>query len=225
MANLFLFGSEVIYCMNRKSSNSVRREYIAKLTLMTIFLSGFVLFIVLMLVYGPGLAVFQLGWLELALLTLATYRLSHLLSYDRVMEPVRQFFTETLPDPTGAGETVEPKGEGFQQAIGQWFCCPICTGTWVAAGLVYALYLFPDPTRVFITIMAVIGAAEIINSATEAWSWTGQHARTLSGAQMLARQKQIVQIESPCPDVLPENDLETRVITKELNRRRDISRR
>jgi hypothetical protein len=205
--------------MNGKHGESLKREYIAKTVLIAIFLGGFALFIGYMLLYGPGLAAFQLSWLELVLLVFATYRLGHLISYDRVMEPIRQFFTVTLPDPTGAGDTVEPKGEGFQQVLGQWFCCPICTGTWVAAGLVYALYLFPDVTRVFLTMTAVIGAAEILNSAAEAWSWTGQLARTRAGEQMLARQKQIVSIESPCEEGVAKPDMETRLITKEINRR------
>jgi hypothetical protein len=205
--------------MNSRNSKSVRGEYLGKMVLMSIFISGFALFIGYMTFFGPGLAAFRLGWIELVLLVLATYRLGHMLSYDRVMEPIRQHFTVTLPDPTGAGDTVEPKGEGFMQALGQWFACPICTGTWVAAGLVYLLYLFPDPTRVFLTIMAAIGAAEILNSATEAWSWSGQLARTRSGAQMLERQRQIVKIESPCEDAIPERDLESRLITKELSRR------
>jgi hypothetical protein len=152
------------------------------------------------------LSAFRLGWLDLVLLIFATYRLGHLISYDRVTEPIRLLFTETLPDPTGAGETVEAKGEGFQQAIGQLLCCPICSGTWVAAGLVYALYLWPDPMRLFLTMTAAIGAAEILNAVGEALSWTGQHKRTLSGAQMTARKKNIVRIEQPCDDPLPERE-------------------
>jgi hypothetical protein len=172
--------------MSPEPGNSRRTEYIAKLTITTIFLSVFALFIGWML-SGPGLNVFQLSWLDLVLLILATYRMGHLISYDRVMEPLRALFTETKPDSTGAGDSVEPKGTGFQNAIGQLLCCPICTGTWSAAALVYALYVFPDPTRVFITILAAVGAAEFLNSAGELLSWGGQYARTMSGAQMKAQ--------------------------------------
>lgn len=174
--------------MTLKLSSSTRREYIGKVILTTVFLGGLALF-VYYVATGPGWDIFDLSTLDLVLLSFATYRLGRLIAYDRVMEPFRMFFAETKPDATGAGESVEPIGEGFQQSLGQLITCPICAGTWVAALLVYLLYLFPDPTRVFITIMAVIGAAELLNGITEMVCWTGQYARTMSGAQMLAREE------------------------------------
>jgi len=147
--------------MTPEPRKTLRTEYIAKLIITSVFLGAFALFIGWM-VNGPGLDVFRLSWLDLALLSLATYRMGHLISYDKVMEPLRALFTETVPDPTGAGDSVEPKGTGFQNAIGQLLCCPICSGTWAAAGLVYFLYAFPDPARVFITILAAVGAADTI---------------------------------------------------------------
>ncbi|NLG95792.1 MAG: DUF1360 domain-containing protein [Chloroflexi bacterium] len=175
--------------MSPSNDKSVRMEYLAKLILIVVFLGGFALFTGWMMIYGPGLEVFSLSWMDLVLLAFATYRLGHLIAYDRVTEPLRSFFTKTVPDPTGAGDTVEPKGKGFQQAFGQLLSCPICSGTWVAALLVYALYLFPGPTRVFLVMTAAIGAAELINAASEMFCWTGQYMRTMSGAQMLNRQK------------------------------------
>ncbi len=162
--------------------SSRRKEFAAKTFLSLIFFAGFGIFIGWALLFGPGLAVFHLTTLDIALLGFATYRMGHLLSYDLVMEPLRSFFTDTIPDPTGEGETVEAKGEGLQRVIGQLMCCPVCTGTWAAAGMVYALYWFPGPARVFITIMAVIGVAEILNAAGEMFSWGGQYARNSSGA-------------------------------------------
>ncbi|MBE0696806.1 MAG: DUF1360 domain-containing protein [Anaerolineaceae bacterium] len=192
--------------MSSNVNQSKRWENITKLGLIAIFLGGLALFIGYMTFWGPGLSAFKVGWIDLILLTFATYRLGHLISYDRVMEPFRHLFTDTLPDSTGAGETVEPKGTGFQQAIGQLVCCPICSGTWIAALLVYGLYLWPDSMHVFLTMTAAIGGAEILNSASEALSWTGQHQRTLSGAHMSARKKNIVRIEQPCEEHLPERD-------------------
>lgn len=168
---------------------SLRTEYIAKIIITGVFLGAFAFFIGWMIT-GPGLDVFQLTWLDLTLLGLATYRMGHLISYDRVMEPLRALFTETVPDSTGAGDSVEPKGTGFQNAIGQLLCCPICSGTWAAAGLVYASYAFPGPARVLITILAVVGIAEILNAAGELFSWGGQFARTMAGAQIKAQQPQ-----------------------------------
>jgi hypothetical protein len=169
--------------MTPNQRKSPTTDHVAKLIITAVFMGAFGLFIGWM-IWGPGMDAFQLSWMDLVLLSLATYRMGHLISYDRVMEPLRSLFTETVPDSTGAGDSVEPKGTGFQNAIGQLLCCPICSGTWAAAGLVYALYTFPAPARVFITILAAVGAAEILNAAGELFSWGGQYARTMSGAQM-----------------------------------------
>ncbi len=197
--------------MFRSSSNSVRKEYIAKVILTVIFLGGFALFTGWMLFFGPGLDLFKLSAFDLVLLGFSTYRLGRLIAYDRVMEPFRQFYTNTVPDSTGAGESVDPKGEGFQQAMGQLICCPICAGTWVAALLTYALYLFPGPTHVFLMMTAAIGVAEILGAMTEAMSWAGQYARTMSGAKMMERNERYSEqghlVEFPDPKKQRESDL------------------
>jgi hypothetical protein len=194
------------FLMASNEKKEKRLEYTAKLILILVFLGALLGFIGYMTFWGPGLSAFKLSWLDLVLLAFSTYRMGHLISYDRVMEPLRQFFTETVPDSTGAGESVEAKGVGFQQAIGQLVCCPICSGTWVAAMLVYLLYLWPDATRVFLAMTAAVGAAELLNNAGEAFSWSGQYYRTVSGAQMASRRKNVVLIEQPCDDVIPEKE-------------------
>jgi len=114
---------------------------------------------------------------DLVMLGFAVYRLGHLISFDKVTEPLRQPFTETKMDDFGAAMTVEPRGEGVRRALGELISCPICSGTWVAAVLVYALNLFPGPARVFTTIQGAIGFGEVLHSMTEALSWTAARAR------------------------------------------------
>lgn len=114
---------------------------------------------------------------------LASYRLGRMISYDKVAEGYRAPFTRTVPDPSGEGMTVVPKGRGTRAAIGELIACPICAGTWIAAGLVYGMSLFPEGTRTFLAIMSAIGFAEFVNSATEALEWTGQLARERAGTE------------------------------------------
>jgi hypothetical protein len=64
----------------------------------------------------------------------------------KVTEPYRAPFTQTVSDCTVSGDTVEATVTGWQRAIGELIACPICTGTWVAAALVYGLELAPRPT-------------------------------------------------------------------------------
>jgi hypothetical protein len=118
---------------------------------------------------------------DLAMLGLSTFRLGRMIAYDTVLRPVREPFTETVPDPTGAGDTVEPEGRGVRRAIGELISCPTCAGTWMAALQVYALQLFPGPARLFVTVMAAVGAAELLGSAQEALGWSGQVARQEAG--------------------------------------------
>jgi uncharacterized protein DUF1360 len=129
-----------------------------------------------------GRKVLSLRPFDLVLLGFAVYRLGRLVAYDKVMESYRALFTRTVPDPSGAGESVEPKRRsGFQQAIGELLSCPICSGTWIAAGLVYALALAPRPTRMFLAIMSSMGVGELLNAATEAMSWLSQETRDQAG--------------------------------------------
>ena len=200
-----------------------KKEFAAKTLLTSVFIGIFALFIGWMVLFGPGWVIFQLSTLNIVLLAFATYRMGHLLSYDRVMEPLRSFFTETIPDPTGEGMTVEAKGEGLQQVIGQLMCCPICTGTWAAAGMVYALYLFPGPAQIFITIMAVVGMAEIINAAGELFSWGGQYARNSSGSINLARKQREriltpheYDLDEPEPDSIDDYRFDQRLFQEHL---------
>jgi len=123
---------------------------------------------------------------DLALLGLATLRLGRLAAYDKVFETWRLPVAETRPDESGAGDTVVPKGRGFQRALGELISCPICAGTWAAAGLVYGLRFAPRFTRALLAIMGAVGAAEIFNGAIEALEWTAQAARERAGQQHAA---------------------------------------
>ncbi len=124
---------------------------------------------------------------DLALLGLSSFRLGRMVSYDKVMEPFRSPFTKTVPDPTGAGDTVIPTGTGRRRAIAELIACPICAGTWIAAGLVYALQIAPRPTRVFLSIIGAIGLGELLNSLTEMLEWGGQASREQAGSAAMAK--------------------------------------
>ena len=124
----------------------------------------------------------QLKPLDLLMLGFTAYRTGRMVAYDKVFETYRSFFAETVPDRSGAGESVEPKRKsGLHQALGELLSCPICSGTWISAALVYGLALAPRPTRVFVAIMSTIGVAELLNALTEALSWFGQASRDEAG--------------------------------------------
>jgi hypothetical protein len=145
-----------------------------KLTLTGIFLSLMALFSARLKGRGEGL---DLRPFDLVLLGLSTYRTGRLVAFERVTAPLREPFTETRPDDTGSGEVVVARGSGVQRVLGELISCPVCVGTWVAAGLVYGLHLAPRPTRVFLAILSTTGAAELLNCTAEALGWAGRAAR------------------------------------------------
>jgi hypothetical protein len=114
---------------------------------------------------------------DLFLLGLSTFRLGRMIAFEGVAEPLRQPFTETRDDASGAGQTVVASGRGVRHVFGELMSCPICAGTWAAAGLVYGLHLLPGPTRVLLAILSATGVAELCYSTTEALDWTARAAR------------------------------------------------
>jgi hypothetical protein len=171
--------------MSDNAPPSRKLEYLTKLVLTTTFLCLFIAFVLLF----PGVRqrILTLSFLDLVLLSFATFRLGRLISYDLVTEPLRLPFTKTVPDETGAGDSVEARGNGIQHALGQLISCPICSGTWAAAMLTYGLCLFPEAMRLFLFMTAAIGIAEILNGLVEASSWGGFLSRTLAGANLESR--------------------------------------
>ena len=150
-----------------------------KLTLMGLFLGGLAAFTARQTSRGEGV---QIKPFDLLLLGLSTYRAGRLVAYERVAAPLREPLTDTVADGSGIGETVVAKGSGIRYALGELVSCPICVGTWAAAGLVYGLHLAPQPTRVFLAVMSTTGAAELMHCSIEALSWMGRAARVYAGS-------------------------------------------
>jgi hypothetical protein len=163
--------------MVRQQQSQEAQERVTYVSLIAIFTS---LFGAVVLGKRQKLESYEITSIDLTLLGLATYRAGRLAAYDRVTEPLRAPITETVPDEYEAGENVVAEGAGVQKALGELVSCPTCVGTWAAAGMLYGMQIAPGPTRLFAGILAVSGLAEILDSAVEALSWTGQAARKRS---------------------------------------------
>jgi hypothetical protein len=101
---------------------------------------------------------------EIFLLGLATYRLSRLISHDRVTQYLRLPFVETGKGTEQIeGTQEEPKGEGLQLAIGQLLTCTYCSSVWAATFNSALYFLFPRTGRLFLFSMAGSGLAEILD--------------------------------------------------------------
>ena len=140
-------------------ADSRTEERATKLALIGIFMSALGAFALPPLRRLPPL---KLGPMDLLLLGLTTFRMGNMLAYERIADPIREPFAERIQEPETGVETIVPRGQGVQRVLGELFACPICAGTWAAAGLVFGLHVLPRPTRAFMAIMSATGIAHIL---------------------------------------------------------------
>jgi hypothetical protein len=167
--------------MKMETADDRKQEHGTKLTIIGIFLTLFFGVASRLKTSPQEGSKINMKPFDLLLLVFSTFRLGRLVAFDEVFEPVRYPFTETVDLENGAGKVVEPKGKGAQRAIGEMISCPICAGTWIAAGLVYGLQLFPNLTRLFLWINSTIGLAEFTNSISEYFTWAAAEKRKKAG--------------------------------------------
>ncbi|MBV8233331.1 MAG: DUF1360 domain-containing protein, partial [Planctomycetaceae bacterium] len=100
---------------------------------------------------------------DIALLAVATHKLSRLLTKDPVTSPFRAPLTafEGQSGPAEVGE--RPRRRGFLHAAGELVTCPFCVGQWVATAFMTGLLLAPRLTRVVAAGMTVVAAADALN--------------------------------------------------------------
>jgi hypothetical protein len=99
--------------------------------------------------------------LDLAVLSLATFKASRTIARDEVTSFIRAPFVEG--DAHEGGE--EPKETGdLQQAIGELVTCSRCIGTWVAAGLATTQVLAPRTGRLLTWTLAAAGINDVFQA-------------------------------------------------------------
>jgi len=107
----------------------------------------------------------KINFNDLALLALATQKVSRVVTKSRIAGVVRAPFTE-FEGSAGAGEVEErPRGRGVRRAIGELVSCPFCIGTWIASAGVAGLVTRPQLTRALASIFAVGSIADFVQQA------------------------------------------------------------
>jgi hypothetical protein len=101
---------------------------------------------------------------DIALIGIATYRLSRLVTYDRVTSVLRQPFVEEGRGEENLEGTIQrPKGTGLQRALGELLTCSWCASVWSGTINVAAYTLFPRVGRMFLMVLAASGISEILD--------------------------------------------------------------
>jgi Protein of unknown function (DUF1360) len=101
--------------------------------------------------------------LDVALLGVATHKLSRILSKDFVTAPLRAPFTRRQ-GPEGAGEVHdEPRGGGLRRATGYLLTCPYCLGPWIGTSLCASLLGFPLQTRFVLRVLSAVTVSDFLH--------------------------------------------------------------
>jgi hypothetical protein len=102
---------------------------------------------------------------DVALLGVATHRLSRTLSKDAVTSPLRAPFTRYVGPQGNAELHEEVRGSGVRHAVGELLTCPFCLAQWIATGLGTGLVLAPRPTRLVAGIMSAVAVSDWLQLA------------------------------------------------------------
>ena len=99
---------------------------------------------------------------DLALLTVATYRASRLISKDEVTSFARAPFTR-FEGKAGEGEVnEEARGRGLRRAAGDLISCPYCIAVWVASILMFGMITFPRAARLVCSTLAAVSGSDLL---------------------------------------------------------------
>lgn len=103
---------------------------------------------------------------DLALIAVATHKLSRLVTKDKVTSFLRAPFTEYHEDATTHGEVEEvPRGFGLQRSIGELLTCPYCMGQWIVGAFAVGYALDRRRTRWFASLYAAMTLADFLHLA------------------------------------------------------------
>jgi hypothetical protein len=114
----------------------------------------------------------DLTFLELFIISLASFRLTRLLVNDRITEFIRAPFFEEEIEMNEKGEQeiyYVPKKGRIVHFIGELLSCYWCTGIWSAAGVYLFYFFWPQVATPILVILAVAGIAAIIETMIQLW--------------------------------------------------------
>ncbi|WP_251552447.1 DUF1360 domain-containing protein [Neobacillus muris] len=112
----------------------------------------------------------KITFLNLIILSLASFRLTRLVVYDKITEFIRAPFFDEIEEENENGEReifYIPKEKGFRHFFGELLSCYWCTGIWTTGAIILFLYQFPKWTAPFVILLAVAGLAAILETIVQ----------------------------------------------------------
>lgn len=106
---------------------------------------------------------------DLALSSVASFRLARIVTHASVTAPLRAPFTR-FRGPAAPGEVseeVQDDDGGHRHAVGELVTCPYCFGMWTATAFTFGLALSPRWTRLAASLFAVSAGSDALQKAYE----------------------------------------------------------
>ncbi|XJZ27878.1 DUF1360 domain-containing protein [Bacillota bacterium Lsc_1132] len=103
----------------------------------------------------------DITWLTYIMFILASYRLTHLIVFDKITEFIRKPFVKKINVETESGTKTK---EVPKSLFGYLLKCYWCAGVWSAIFLVVLYLLFPRIALVLIFILSIAGGQSILET-------------------------------------------------------------
>ena len=103
---------------------------------------------------------------DLALLSVATHKLSRLVTKDTVTAPFRAPFTRFKEAGTAGEVNEEPRDDTpAKHAVGELVTCPFCMAQWVGTGFLFGYLFAPRATRTAASLFTMVAASDALQYA------------------------------------------------------------
>ena len=127
----------------------------------------FALFLLLVRVSGKPLPE-RMDAKDIALLGMATHKISLVGSQDAITSPLRAPFTELNEKESPKKVDEQPRGEGLQRSVGELLTCQFCLGVWVASFFAYGFVLVPRVSRLVAAVFAAVTVSDFLHQIYKA---------------------------------------------------------
>jgi hypothetical protein len=102
---------------------------------------------------------------DLALVGVATHKLSRVIAKDKVTSFARAPFRRYEGRGGPAELSEETRGEGVRAALGEFIGCPYCLALWISGGLSVGMALAPRETRFVSSVFAGLAISDFLQLA------------------------------------------------------------
>lgn len=125
----------------------------------------------------------QLSIFDFVILSLAAYRLTRLLVYDKVLNFIRDRFVQSSSE------------NGWIKSTQYFLTCPWCAGVWMSL-FITSLYVFDDIGKFLAYILAISGVASFIHILITLLGWISEERK--HNLKQIKNEEKLKRLKSTC---------------------------